>query len=191
VVLLLAQTTLVPPRPLPIHRLDTQIVLLGLLDQNLRLPRQTRYVRDAQFWRRNAVTISTTASSHETFSRARMHGLETDVAFLPLRVVRTRLDRDRDGLLVFVVGVILFRVAAAVNLLADLLVAAAPVVMLAGRVAISRFAPHASRGVVGQRRGAGGAICQDHCLASVFGETSKGRACVCGFLTMYGFYCQA
>ena len=46
-------------------------------------------------------------------------------------VVRARLDRDRDGLLVFFVGIILFRVAAAVYFLTDLLVAAAPVVMLA------------------------------------------------------------
>ena len=98
-----------------------------------------------------------------------MHGLETDVAFLPLRVVRTRLDRDRDGLLVFVVGVVLLRVAAAVNLLADLLVAAAPVVMLACRVAISRFAPHTSRGVVGQWGGAGGAGCEEHCVFAVDG----------------------
>ena len=66
-----------------------------------------------------------------------MHGLETDVAFLPLRVVRARLDRDRDGLLVFFVGVVLLRVAAAVYFLAHLLVAAAPVVMLARRVTIA------------------------------------------------------
>ena len=52
-------------------------------------------------------------------------------ARLALRVVRARLDRDRDGLLVFFVCIILFRVAAAVYFLADLLVAAAPVVMLA------------------------------------------------------------
>ena len=46
---------------------------------------------------------------------------------LPARIFqirRARLDRDRDGLLVFFVGVILFRVAAAVYFLADLLVAA-------------------------------------------------------------------
>ena len=40
---------------------------------------------------------------------------------------RARLDRDRDGFFVFLVGVILFRVAAAVYFLTDLLVAAAPV----------------------------------------------------------------
>ena len=54
--------------------------------QNLRLPRQARHVRDAQLWRRNAVTISARASTHKAFSRARMHGLEADVAFLPLRL---------------------------------------------------------------------------------------------------------
>jgi len=84
VVPLLAQTTLVPPVPLII----IQIVLLRLRDQNLRLTRQTRHVRDAQFRRRNAITISTCASAHKAFSRARMHGLEADVAFLPLGVVR-------------------------------------------------------------------------------------------------------
>ena len=128
----------------------------------LRLPRQTRHVRDTQFWRRNAIAISTRASAYETFSRARMHGLETDVARLALRVVRARLDRDRDGLLVFFVGVVLFCVAAAVYFLTDLLVAAAPVVVLASGMTISCVAPNASRCVVGQWGGAGGAICEDH-----------------------------
>ena len=72
------------------------------------------------------------------------------------------LYRDRDGLIVFFVGVVLLRVAAAVYFLAHLLVAAAPVVMLARRVAIASFAPHTSRRVVGQWGGAGGAICEDH-----------------------------
>ena len=53
---------------------------------------------------------------------------------------------------------VLFRVAAAVDFLTDLLVPAAPVVVLASGDAVSRLAPHASRGVVGQRGGAGGAI---------------------------------
>jgi len=114
-------------------------------------------VRDAQFGRRNAVTISTRASTHETFSRARMHGLETDVAFLAFCVVCARLDRDLHGLLILFVGMVLFRVAAAVYFLADLLVPAAPVVALTRRVAVSRFAPHTTRGLVGQWRGAGGA----------------------------------
>ena len=83
------------------------------------------------------------------------------IARLAIRVVRALLDRLRDGLLVFFVGVVLFRVAAAVNSRADLLVRAA-VVVLAGQIAISGFAPHASRRVVGQWGGAGGAICEDH-----------------------------
>ena len=73
-----------------------------------------------------------------------------------------RLDRDGERLLVFFVGVVVFRVAAAVYLLTDLLVAAAPVVMLASFVAVPRFASNASRRVVGQWGGAGGAICEDH-----------------------------
>jgi hypothetical protein len=60
-----------------------------------------------------------------------MECLGADVASLALRVVGARLNRDRDGLLVFFVGVVLFRVAAAVYFLTHLLVAAAPVVMLA------------------------------------------------------------
>jgi hypothetical protein len=119
-------------------------------------------MRDAQFWRSYTVTISTCASAHEAFSCARMHGLETNIAFLALCVVRAYLDRGRDGLLVRFVRVVLFSIAAAVNFLADLLVAAAPVVVLARRIAISGFAPHASRGVVGRWRGAGGAVGEDH-----------------------------
>ena len=81
---------------------------------------------------------------------------------MPLRVVRARLDRDRDGLLVFFVGVVLFRVAAAVYFLTHLLVAAAPVVMLARGVTIASFTAYASRRGVGQWGGAGGAVCEDH-----------------------------
>ena len=81
---------------------------------------------------------------------------------MTFRVGRVFLDRDRDGLLVFFVGVVSFRVAAAVYFLADLLVAAAPVVMLASGITISRVAPHASRRVVGQWGGAGSAINEDH-----------------------------
>jgi hypothetical protein len=119
-------------------------------------------VRDAQFRRRNAVAISASASAHEAFSRVCVHGLETDVAFLALRVVRARLDRDRDGLLVFFVCIILLSVAAAVYLLTNLLVAAAPVVMLAIGITISRPTSNTSRRVVGQWGGAGGAFCEDH-----------------------------
>ena len=57
---------------------------------------------------------------------------------------------------------VLLRVAAAVYFLTHLLVAAAPVVVLASFVAISHMAPYASRRGVGQWGGAGGAICEDH-----------------------------
>ena len=66
-----------------------------------------------------------------------MEGLRADVARLALGLVGARLDRDRDGLLVFFVCIILFRVAAAVYFLTHLLVAAAPVVVLASCIAIS------------------------------------------------------
>ena len=56
---------------------------------------------------------------------------------MTFHVVGALLDRDRDGLLVFFVCIILFCVAAAVYLLADLLVTAAPVLMLASGVAVS------------------------------------------------------
>ena len=91
-----------------------------------------------------------------------MEGLSTNVARLALGVVRARLDGLRDGLLVFFVGVVLLRVAASVYLLTDLLVAAAPVVMLASRVTIAGPTSNASRRVVGQWGGAGGACCEDH-----------------------------
>ena len=91
-----------------------------------------------------------------------MESLRADVARLALRVVGAFRDRDRDGLLVFFVGVVLLRVAAAVYFLAHLLVAAAPVVHLASFVTISCLTPNASRRVVGQWGGAGGAVCEDH-----------------------------
>ena len=91
-----------------------------------------------------------------------MEGLGADEARLALRVVRAFLDRDRDGLLVFFVGIVLFCVAAAVDSFTNLLVAAAPVVMLASFVAVPCVASNATRRVVGQWRGAGGAVCEDH-----------------------------
>ena len=72
------------------------------------------------------------------------------------------IDRDRDGLLVFFVGVILLCVAAAVYLLTHLLVAAAPVVMLASGITIASLTSNTSRRGVGQWGGAGGASCEDH-----------------------------
>ena len=85
------------------------------------------------------------------------------------------LDRGRDRLLVFFVGVVLLRVAAAMYFLTHLLVAAAPVVMLASLVAVSRVTSHAPRRVVGQWGGAGGACCEDHfCVARAFGRFRGG-----------------
>merc|ERR1711903_248557 len=95
--------------------------------------------------------------AHEALLRLPMEGLRADVARLALRVLGARLDRDRDGLLVFFVCIILFCVAAAVYFLTHLLVAAAPVVMLASRVTVPQFTSHATRRVVGQWGGAGGA----------------------------------
>jgi len=40
-----------------------------------------------------------------------MHGLEADVTFLPLGVLRARLRRDRDGLGVLLIGMILLGTA--------------------------------------------------------------------------------
>ena len=58
---------------------------------------------------------------------------------------RRVVDRDRGGLLVFFVGVVFFGAAPSEYLLADLLVAAAPVVMLASGVTIASFATKPSR----------------------------------------------
>ena len=101
-------------------------------------------------------TISASASTHEAFSRARVDDVHTNIAPMSFHIGRARLDRLRDGLLVFFVGVIFFRVAAAVYFLTHLLVAAAPVVLLASGTAISGPASHASWRVVGQWGGASG-----------------------------------
>ena len=85
-----------------------------------------------------------------------------ETKYRSFNVLRARLDGLRDGLLVFFVGVVLLRVAAAVYFLTHLLVAAAPVVMLASRVTVANFTSNATRRVVGQWGGAGGAICEDH-----------------------------
>ena len=96
------------------------------------------------------------------------------VSRLGARLARfTRLDRDRDGLLVFFVGVVLLSVAAAVYFLTNLLVAAAPVVMLARRVTIAGPTSNAPRRVVGQWGGAGGAGCEDHFLRNGRREVAR------------------
>ena len=88
--------------------------------------------------------------------------MRADEACLALRVLGARLDGLRDGLLVLFVCIILLRVAAAVDSFTDLLVAAAPVVVLASFVTISCVASNTSRRGVGQWGGAGGACCEDH-----------------------------
>ena len=154
VIVLLAQAARVPPSP-PLSQLVDQIVLHRFRKQNLCLLRQTRDVRKT---RRPAARTP----AHESLLRFPVDRFRADVARLTFRVVRALLDRLRDGLLIFIVGVVLFRVAAAVYFLADLLVAAAPVVVSARGIAVSSFAPHTSRRVVGQWGGAGGAICDVH-----------------------------
>ena len=83
---------------------------------------------------------------------------------MALRVVRALFDGVRDGLLVFFVGVVLFRAAAAGYFITLVVVAAAVrVVAEASITAVSRFAGHASRGgVVLYRLGAGRAGGQNH-----------------------------
>ena len=84
--------------------LVAQIVLLGLRDQNLRLLRQTRHVREA---RRPAARTA----AHEALLRFPMEGLRADEARLALRVVRAFLGRDRDGLRVLLICVVLLSAA--------------------------------------------------------------------------------
>ena len=105
----------------------------------------------------------------------RIHGLAEIVERgAGVLVERLRLRRDRDGLLVFFVGVVLLRVAAAVYFLTHLLVAAAPVVMLASRIAIASVTSNATRSVVGQWGGAGGAVCEDHFGVAFCFEAARG-----------------
>ena len=100
--------------------------------------------------------------AHEALFRLPMEGLGANEARLALRVLGARLDGLRESLLKFFVGVVVLRVAAAVDPFTNLLVAAAPVVMLASCITISGLASNTSRRVVGQWGGAGGAICEDH-----------------------------
>ena len=72
-------------------------------------------MRDASPPRSDAVSISTRTSAHEAFSRVPMDGLHTNIARLALRVVRARLRRDRYGLRVLRVGMILLGAAASLQ----------------------------------------------------------------------------
>ncbi len=152
--------------------------------------------------------VVVTAPAHEALLRFPVESLRADVARLALRVVRAFRDRDRDGFLVFFVCIILFCVAAAVDSFTNLLVAAAPVVMLASGVTIARPTANTSRRVVAQWGGAGGAeqynankkykesvavaaeACAEAtkgqtcyiCLQAVHSRTGEGlvRGCACG-----------
>ena len=70
----------------PLELIVIQIPLVSIRDQNLRLLRQARHVREA---RRPA----TRTSAHETLLRLPVEGLRADEARLALRVVGARLDR--------------------------------------------------------------------------------------------------
>ena len=131
---LLAQAARVPPLPPLIKRLRAQIVLLGLRDQNLRLLRQTRHVREA---RRPAAR----APAHEALLRLPVEGLRADVARLALRVLRAFLDRDRYCLRVLLICIVLLCATSLFNLLAERVVAALfPVLHLAFRPTVARAA---------------------------------------------------
>ena len=157
-VLLLTQATNAPPPPPRRSRLSIQIsVLLPLREQNLRLLRQARNVHEA-------LRRVTRASAHEALLRASMDGLRADVARLPFRVLRALLDRVRHGLRIFVIRMKLLGTAASFNILAEVVMAAFfPVLLLAGRSAVARFAAAALLGGQGWQRGSTcGAVCEDH-----------------------------
>ena len=76
--------------------------------------------------------------AHEALLRFPMQGLRADVARLALGVVRARLRRDRDGLRVLLICVVLFGATGPFNLLAERVVAALfPVLHLAGCPAVA------------------------------------------------------
>ena len=143
-VVLLTEAACVPSFKPRITPFVAQIVLLSLSNQSLRLFHQARHVRDARDTRSDAVAISTRTSAHEAFSRARVDGLETDVAFLALRVVHAFLDRDRDGLRVLLIRMKLLGAACFFYFLAELVMPAFfPVLHLAFRPTITRLQrPH-------------------------------------------------
>ena len=110
------------------------IIVAGALE-DLALFHQTRDVREA------LVPVAPTAADQAWLI------VETYVASHPGRnVSRARLDRGLHRLLVFFVGVVFFRAALPEYLFAGLLVAAAPVVMLAGRITISQRKQGETRG---------------------------------------------
>ena len=93
-----------------------------------------------------------------------MHGLRADVARLPLGVLRARLRRDRHGLRVLVICVVLLGAACFFYWFAELVMAALiPVLHLAFGSAVARAAAAAFL-AQGKPKlgGADGAFCEDH-----------------------------
>tara|TARA_B100000459_G_scaffold130437_1_gene84451 strand:- start:78 stop:548 length:471 start_codon:yes stop_codon:yes gene_type:complete len=137
-------------------------------DQNLRLPHQTRQVCKSG---RPAARTHT----HEALVRrvAALGTFHTDVARLILGVRRAVLDRDRDSLLIFFVGVVLLGAAAAFDERAErLVVALLPVLLLALATAVARFTVAASRRLVFELFCAPGAFCDDHCNRGASWQTA-------------------
>jgi len=110
------------------------MVLLGLRDQNLRLLRQARHVREA---RRPAARTH----AHEALLGFPMEGLRADVARLAIRVIRARLRRDSYGLRVPLIRIVLFGAACFLYFFAELVVATLfPMLHLAFGPAVARAA---------------------------------------------------
>ena len=111
-------------------------------------------------------------SSHETFSCAPMDDLRTNIARLPLGILRARLRSDSYGLLILRLGVILLGAAALPNLPAELVVAALfPVCFLALGAAVARLAAAALLGSGRWERGSAcRALGEDHCSATCGGR---------------------
>ena len=101
-------------------------------------------------------------SAHEALLCFPVEGLRADVARLALRVVGALLDRERDGLLIFHICMILLGAAAALDLRAEGPMAALPMQLLAVPPAIRRLADAALQSGVWERSGANGALREDH-----------------------------
>ena len=103
-------------------------------DQNLRLLRQTRNMREA---RRPAARTHT----YEALLRLPVEGLRADVARLALRVLGARLRRDRHGLRVLFICVVLLGTTSLFYWFAERVVASLlPVLFLAFRPTVARAA---------------------------------------------------
>jgi len=102
------------------------------------------------------------APAHEALLRFPVEGLRADEASLALRVVRTFLGRDRDGLRVPLICVVLLSAACFFNFFAELFVPAIPVLLLTSWTAVEGLAAATLLSRAWQRDGAGGAVCEDH-----------------------------